>query len=823
MKDFHSLKLFSLIFFLFAGCSKTPQELKEESEKLYNSAIEYYERGYFDKAEEFFIKVISIEREIKLTDYSPETFLYLGLISTENADFEIALAYYNESRNLFKQKFNRKREGLLENNIGNIYAQLGQFRKAGEHFRNALGISQISADKEGEAVANLNIGSLYAEMRDFQQAFNYYNKAYDAYRIIEDIEGEVISSNKIGEAFLRFGAANEALESFDFAYQLAKDFRLNNLLPPIINNAGLSYLKIGNSDIAKLTFESGINLLLNSGDDPITLWTLYNNLGDVFLLAYQYSNAIAEYNEAVSIAEKYGEGLQAGILKLKIAQAYFLDGISNNDNEKIKSAEKIFSDVTILFEKTNFNSGLIETYSGLTLTSHILNNIDKSIEYINKVNNILNVEYYGIKNNITENYALLPEIFNPSLFYDILIKKGKYKELIENSFNWKNYKKAKFLFGLNEVYFENDNDKIAYDSIKSNEREISFLKFEIANQVSRFGGYQNSKRLKNLNNLLKEKNKNFNSKKLLSAYLTNIKLNYEFFQNRLKTNEAFLNYFVSPENITLIIIDKNNIKPMTLNINSDGINRQVLSISESISKNNSNIFQDLSKGLYVSLIKPIETQISNKEKLIINIFENDEDKISLLPFHSLTDENGNYLSEKYQITYYGGIITETKNNSENLVVYEPVIKNEVKSIKNIPSLETSKTARDILLKSNYNKLFLLNPVYLSIKEPVSSYIEMYSDSVSIPELNISAGMFNTVKSDNLFLFTLFSDFSQSGYFISDLLKANNIIVNQFSINTKTKINYLNKFIELDLSNNFYKQLSSNNGLDWASFFIYKKL
>lgn len=828
MKDFRLLKIFSLFFlsiffFLLNGCSKTPQELKQESEKLYNSAIEFYERGFLDKAEDFFIKVIKIEKEIKLTDFSPETFLYLGLIATENADFQKALSYYNESRNLFKQKFNRRREGLLENNIGNVYAQLGQFQKAGEHFRNALGISQISADKEGEAVANLNIGSLYAEMRDFEQAFNYYNKAYDAYRIIESIEGEIISSNKIAEAFLRFGAADKALESFDFAYQLAKDFRLNNLLPPIINNAGLSYFKLGNFEFAKSTFESGINLLLNTGDDPITLWTLYNNLGDVLLSTFQYSNAIAEYKEAVATAEKYGEGLQAGILKLKIAQAFLLDGISNNDNEKIKSAENIFSDVTILFEKTSFNAGLVETYSGIALTSYALNNLDKGLDYINKVNNLLNVEYYGINNGITENYAMLPKIFNSSLFYDILIKKGKYKELVEYAFKWKNYKKEKFIFGLNEIYFESDNDKATYDSIKSNKREISFLKYEIANQESRFGGYQNSKRLKNLKNLFAIKNKKSDSNNLLYLHLPNKKVNYDYFQNKLKANQSLINYFVSPENIYVTIINNNEIKSTILDVNTEGINRQVLSLIDAIQNNNAKTFEELSKGIYVSLVKPVLSQIINKENIIINIFEDFDDKISLLPFHSLLDDNGNYFSEKFNISYYGGISNDNKSYTEKLLVYEPKLKNDVRTISNINLLETSKTAKELLLSSNYNSLFLLNPVYLSIREPVSSYIEMYSDSLSKPELNISAGNFISINTNNLILFKLYSDFSQSGSFISELFNANNIIIDKYSININNKINSLKYLVDTDFNNNFYRQLNSKNIKNWSSFFIYKKL
>lgn len=825
MKDFRLLKTFSLILLLFLGCSKSPQELKEDADKSYDLAIEYFERGYSEKAEELFIKVIQIENEIILTDYSPESYLYLGLIATEKADYNKALSYYESGKNLFKQKFNRKREGLIENNIGNIYAQLGQFSKAGIHFRNALGISQLSADKEGEAVANLNIGSLYSEMRDFQQAFNYYNKAYDSYKIIEDIQGEIISSNKIGEAFLRYGAVEQALESFDFAYQSAKDFRISNLIPPIINNAGIAYYKLGNFDNAISTFENGLNILLQNNEDPISLWTFYNNIADVYFSTFQYSKALTEYKNAVKIAEKYGEGLQAGIIKLKIGESLYLDGKNENDIEKIKSAEKQFSDLIILFEKIEFKAGLLEAYSGLAITNYSLGNFDKAYEYLKSTNNLLTVNNYGILNNITEHYVFLPNIFNHSRFYDILIKKGKFNELFENSFKWKKYENDIFINKLNNFHINNINDKNIFDSLRSIEREVSFLKFGISNEKSRFGNYQSSARLKNLNNLFNKKIIDSQSKKYLpDYYFNNNNLNINSLKNKLKSNQAVLTFFISSDKVNVLIFTKDGINLTGLEINPEGLNRQTLSLIENITNNDVKKFEELSKGFYFSLIKPIEKFIKDKVDISISVMESETGKISFLPFHSLIDEKGNYFSENYNISYFGGKANEkTIQTENNLVVYDEKFKNKIQSITNIKAINTSKNAKENLINSTFDNLYLLNPVFVSLTEPVTSYIEMYSDSISIPELNFSIGEFSAVNTNVLYVFSLYYDIGNPAIVISNLFQNKNIIINKYSISNEIKFDLLKQLYNYSFNeNNFYKNISNKNNLSWISLFNYKK-
>lgn len=810
--------LFLALLILLPSCSQSPKELREEAAKYFNQAVDYYVRGYYSNAKDLFTDVLKIEEKLKLSDRTGECYLYLGLIYYEYADYKSALDYNEKAVKYFKLKFNRRSEGIALNNIGNIYSQLGHFGDAVAAYKKSLNVSQFSADKEGEAIAQLNIGSVFSEKGDYQSAFDYFSRGFKQYEILGDLQGQAVSSNKIGEAYLRFGSLSDALNTFEFARETAENAGLKELIPSIMNNIAVSYFQIGD-------YNSAINALeyahakLNQKTDPSTAWIIQNNFGDCYRMLFQYDNSIKSYDAAIVISDEYGEGLNSAFFKLKIAGIKLMQG-KGSDSEALDEAEEMFSNLTDYFDEVQFMEGKLNAVAGKALVNSYQKNNADAYVLMMEVQDLIKQHSLKISNRLTEYYCLNPEVVSTLNLNIPFLELKKYRELINFNAVVDERKKLTFLNSLNEYEFGKPGKNKLADSLKELSAELNYLKFEIADEEGKFGGQRNSEKFDNLIERLDELNlENINPFEVFISkeYGIDFPVDEKKIRSKLNNHQAVLFFFSGDENITAVELTKNKLFTEKLNISGESLGGQVNSLIKSIERDDTVSSFALLKGIYNRLIAPLENKLTNVNEIMLAPYFEDA-ALQYLPYHALITNSGEYLCEWKRVNYFSGLnqTKEKLSGGGKFIVADSFSENIGAEI-----IKPSHAAKETLLREDPSQLVLFVPVYFSMQQPTSSYIELSRDSVTLPRFNMSFGNLPALSTGSWIINNFFTDKESSLKLFPQLIpSSSNVVISHYNIPEEYKKEA--SIILLQGEGDYYKILDKKS-LYWMAYFFYGHL
>jgi tetratricopeptide (TPR) repeat protein len=198
----------------------------------------FFQRGYFDQAEESFRLALSanpasaealyglgsvylkkgnaaearqsFERTIKLHASYPETlpnaWNNLGLLATQEGHTAEAILYFQEALRLSPDHL------IALDNLGNAYRQQQQWEEARKVLERAVAVGPQDAE------ANYSLGMVFAQMDDSDRAYEYLQKALK----IRPVYPEAL--NNLGVLYLRTQRRNEAVASFEECIRVAPAF-----------------------------------------------------------------------------------------------------------------------------------------------------------------------------------------------------------------------------------------------------------------------------------------------------------------------------------------------------------------------------------------------------------------------------------------------------------------------------------------------------------------------------------------------------------------------------------------------------------------------
>ncbi len=126
---------------------------------------------------------LSIRKEISGEDNSDTATTYnnIGIVYAYLGDYDKALEYYNKALSILQKILGEEHPdtAMSYNNIGTVYAYLGDYDKALEYYNKALSIRQkvLGEEHPDTAMSYNNMGSVYDELGDYDKALEYYDKA----------------------------------------------------------------------------------------------------------------------------------------------------------------------------------------------------------------------------------------------------------------------------------------------------------------------------------------------------------------------------------------------------------------------------------------------------------------------------------------------------------------------------------------------------------------------------------------------------------------------------------------------------------------------
>ena len=349
-------------------------------------------------------------------------------------DWENALKCINELIELYPK------ESKYYNNRGNLYKNLGKYKKAEEDYTKAIEIIfnyvndnkiDILYSKKEYSIeviklrsnlsdAYYNRGNLYLNLGRNEEAEADYTKA------IEINPNDAQAYNNKGTLYYNLGRYKEAEVDYTKAIQLNPNYS------QAYNNRGVLYTNLGRNEEAEADYNKAIKINPNYPQAYYSKGILYINSG-------KYKEALENYNKAIELNPNYVEAYYSrGNLYLNLGKYKEAE----EDYNKAIQLDKNFKDgyialSYIYYKKENYNKAIENLEEGIKIydndkkdikqnknLSEVTKSSDEKIESVNTI----------VKNNI---FHFIDEILDNEKLGDKLNKKEKIL-LIELIFNIKN-------------------------------------------------------------------------------------------------------------------------------------------------------------------------------------------------------------------------------------------------------------------------------------------------------------------------------------------------------------------------------------------------
>lgn len=761
MKKFYFLIIVSLAFY---SCTKSIEDMKLESDRLFNQALDYYDRGYLSQASDLFAKVIKLENKLGNEQRKANCYIYLGLINYQISDFSKAQNYYKEAYKIFNNLNDKKNELLVLNNIAGIHSVLGQYEEATKIYSDIIGKSLIFADKESEAIASLNLGELYQELWDFEKSFDYFNRAFDAYEILGDTKGMIFTLNKIGELFITSRNFPNALKSFDMAFEILNKTGLRYLNQEIYNNIGLIYFYENQISKAKEFFETAFNSITPAESNQHILISIKNNLGDCEYHNQSYSKALNYYKEALTISENSFLKFLSPVLQLKIAKSYEQLYLLNKNESDKKSAERFYEFALNRFEENHDYENLQKALTYIASFYHKMGEGQKSYKYFSKLKELVffielkpddNLKTFAIK--LDYDLSFIPSVINQQKSDELFnfLQNLKFQETLEH-----------FLRFRDHNFLDEQHSKLIHDLKKEILTQNTYQRI-FTQEISLPSGQRIKEKVKVSEKELEESSKKLDDllQKVRSSFgfLSSVGDGKSFGDLAISSDKVFVELIPAGDFIIAFFVNKNGIVGRTIKIDLENLRFNLKILTKNLDEFDQNELKEFSSINFGQIADELISNVlslNSKTKEIIFLTNGSE--LDLLSHLFFSKKYARFIAEKFIVGYSLFISDDLKDQKIKSI---GILKNGMLSTSTTKSSELQKIVSP---KSEQEELQRKRKIRIGFREEIKSNKE--------ETIETTANNFDCVVSlDNLVFNSSSPELSyfesQRKFYLRDLLNA----------------------------------------------------
>jgi len=207
-------------------------------------------RGYYANQVELYGQLVNKWSEI---DDRQNWNYRASLTSLGNAykslgQYERAIAFYQQSLDIFKDIGDIQGESISLNGLGNAYYSLGQYERAITFHQQSLDIAKEIGDIQGESASLNGLGNTYDSLGQYERAIAFYQQSLQIKREIGDRDGEALCLQNLGVAYGKCGKIKEAYSASYQAQVIRQELGVSMFYPQwmksLINFAQRGYLQL---------------------------------------------------------------------------------------------------------------------------------------------------------------------------------------------------------------------------------------------------------------------------------------------------------------------------------------------------------------------------------------------------------------------------------------------------------------------------------------------------------------------------------------------------------------------------------------------------
>lgn len=221
--------------------------------------IIFWKKGIYEKAIEYHFMADKIAEDIDDANLRMRTLLSLGVIHNEALRNEEAKIYYEEALLLAKGVGHQRAIGVIQNNIGQVLQDIGDYTNSQTQFQKALIIFQNLSDDYWKGLCYYNLGNNSFLQKEYKTTIDYYNKALTLNKILQDKDREVMILSGLAQTY-------EALKQYKIAIQYAlkgekllKEFDTQLHHSTLISILARCYQGQGNFEKSNIYYQKNFN------------------------------------------------------------------------------------------------------------------------------------------------------------------------------------------------------------------------------------------------------------------------------------------------------------------------------------------------------------------------------------------------------------------------------------------------------------------------------------------------------------------------------------------------------------------------------------
>jgi CHAT domain-containing protein/Tfp pilus assembly protein PilF len=248
---------------------------------------------------------LDIDKEIRPTS-AASVLNNIGMVYSDLGEKKKALEFYEQALPIWRAFVDRTGEATTISNIGVMYSDLGEKKKALDYYEQALPIWRAIVDRRGEAVTLNNLGQAYSDLGEKKKALDYYEQALPVLRAVGDRADEATTLANIGTVYSDLGEKRKALEYFEQALPIRRAVGDRTGEATTLSNIGGVYSDLGEKRKALEYCEQALPILRAVGDRAGEAMTL-SNIGGVYSDLGENKKAQESYEQALSLRRAVGD------------------------------------------------------------------------------------------------------------------------------------------------------------------------------------------------------------------------------------------------------------------------------------------------------------------------------------------------------------------------------------------------------------------------------------------------------------------------------------------------------------------------------------
>ncbi|MCF7561116.1 tetratricopeptide repeat-containing sensor histidine kinase [Sabulilitoribacter multivorans] len=260
-----------------------------------------YNAKEYDRAFKYIIESEKLTNTINYKRGIAEITYYKALIYAQKGDYINAISGYTKSKTLFKALDDTLNIAKVNNSIGLIEIQRGNYAKGLQ-----FSLAAIEELEKRNLVSDLNIAysnlaEAYYNVGASEKAIEFYTKAAEIQERLNDAKAVNESNIKLAELY---SEKKEHRKAIDYYEKVLASSQSNNdsIRGKILPRIGGEYLKFNDYDKASRYLVQGYNINTRKNNQEDLLITL-NNLGDLNLQQDRLVLAERQLTEAGEIAK----------------------------------------------------------------------------------------------------------------------------------------------------------------------------------------------------------------------------------------------------------------------------------------------------------------------------------------------------------------------------------------------------------------------------------------------------------------------------------------------------------------------------------------